>query len=344
MEAGSGAFSQDFGGDEDDPFAGSEQDFGLGEAEAARAADAALEAERGDAPLPVVDREGQRIDEPVQEPTQEQPVEDATQVAAEAAAAEVVADEAEVAAESAEAAAAVDPTPPSAPPTAPSQASEPEASASETGEGSEVYKLAEEMLRAHWQEIGQDPDTMATLATLGEQEAKGWLKKAEDALGEDPTSAAPEAGAPSAASEAPGEPAATPDPTSASSEAPGEAAGDESPAEAGDGASDDAAAPQEKEGGTKRQYKLFTPDGPGKFSEVSWHEKAGKVVEKGTAGAKKQTVVLARGQEDALSHGFAVLGAPQDGASLIAVAATYWQVKRVDPDPVQPIRQRLRIS
>lgn len=327
MEAGSGAFSQEFDGvGEDDPFAGSEQDFLPGEDEQPAAAEAAL---------PVVNREG--------EPVEQEPAEAASQVAAEQAVADVVAETTADGSPAAAQGAGVDPTPPSEQPSEPSPASEPEASASETDEGSEVYQRAETLLRAHWQEIGADPDTMATLATLGEQEAKGWLKKAEDELaaGADP-SAASEAGAPSAASEAPGEPAATPDPTSASSEAPGAEDGGESPAEAGDGAS--AEPPQEKEGGTKRQYKLFTPDGAGKFSEVAWHEKAGKVVEKGTAGAKKQTVVLARGQDDALQHGFAVMGAPQNGVSLVAVAATYWQVKHVQPDPIQPVRQRLRIS
>lgn len=109
--------------------------------------------------------------------------------------------------------------------------------------------------------------------------------------------------------------------------------------------SDTAAPPTPKAKDSRRRYVLFTPDGNGKFSEVVWHEdKSGKPVTKGTPGAKKQTVTLARGQEDALRFGHEVMGSPADGVSLVAVAATYWQVRHVKPDPIQPVKQRLKIS
>lgn len=43
---------------------------------------------------------------------------------------------------------------------------------------------AEELLREHWQEMGLDPDTMATLDTLGEGERETWLERGRDALTE----------------------------------------------------------------------------------------------------------------------------------------------------------------
>lgn len=139
-------------------------------------------------------------------------------------------------------------------------------------------------------------------------------------------------------------------PTSASSEEPGAVAGSESGAEAtaGESEGDDddgdvAAVPQEKKGGTRRPYLLFIPEGGGRFAELPWYEdKSGKLVPKGTPGAKKQTVTLARGKNQALDHGFRVLGEPDDGASLVAVAASSWSVKRVEPDE-EPVRRKLRI-
>lgn len=160
-------------------------------------------------------------------------------------------------------------------------------------------------------------------------------------------------------------------PTSASSEAPGAADGAESEAEGKDGASDEperptpaatspqaasgvsgagddadvAPPPEEKKGGTRRPYLLFVPRGKGGFDELFWYEdKNGKLVEKGSPGAKKQTVVLARAKKDALRHGYEVLGAPDGGASIAAVAQASWSLKHVEPDPIQPPRQRVKIS
>lgn len=318
---GSGAFSQgDLGGD-DDPFAGAEEDFGLSEQEreaAQRAADEQMEAENGGAvateePLPVVNREGEPVaaDAAVEE---QQPAADATQVAAEQSAA-AVAEESDPFGE--------------------------EAATTEDGSPAAAQGAGVDPTPASEQPSGTSADAPT------EQESP---EPASDAAGssaaatEDPP-AASTAGEPSAAAEEGGEPGGTePGPSSASTEALGEAAGAASAGEETAGG-DVAEPPKEKEGGTKRQYRLFTPEGNGKFAEVSWHEdKAGKVVPKGTTGAKKQTIVLARGQEDALRHGYLVLGQPSDGASLVAVAATYFQVKHVQPDEVQPVRQRLKIS
>jgi hypothetical protein len=95
---------------------------------------------------------------------------------------------------------------------------------------------------------------------------------------------------------------------------------------------------------THRRYILLTPEGNGKHAEVSWHEdKGGKMVKKGTPGAKKQSVCLARGQEEALAIGYQALGSPDAGVPLRAVAFTYWgELTHVEPDEDPPIRQRLK--
>jgi hypothetical protein len=95
---------------------------------------------------------------------------------------------------------------------------------------------------------------------------------------------------------------------------------------------------------THRQYMLFQPEGAGKWREVAWYEtKAGKMVPKGTDGAKRQKVCLARGQGDALRIGFRAVGSPEGGAKLVAVALTYFQVRHVEPNPEPPSRQKLTI-
>lgn len=47
-----------------------------------------------------------------------------------------------------------------------------------TDEESAERAKAEELLRAHWQDIGCDPDEMATLDTLAEGERETWLERA----------------------------------------------------------------------------------------------------------------------------------------------------------------------
>lgn len=97
---------------------------------------------------------------------------------------------------------------------------------------------------------------------------------------------------------------------------------------------------------THRRYVLLRADAKqGQFTQLDWFEdKNRNLVARNSAGAKRQTVVLARGTDDALKFGFAVVGSPQTGADLIAVAAAYFQVKKVEPEPPEPMKQRLRIS
>lgn len=95
---------------------------------------------------------------------------------------------------------------------------------------------------------------------------------------------------------------------------------------------------------THRRYIILTPEGSqGKHKEVSWYEnKAGEMVKKGTPGAKKQSVALARGQEDALAIGYRAMGEPDGGVPLRAVAYTYWgELVHVEPKYDAPVRQRL---
>lgn len=92
---------------------------------------------------------------------------------------------------------------------------------------------------------------------------------------------------------------------------------------------------------THRRYVLLLPEGNGKHKEVSWWEKDGKMVKKGTAGAKKQSVCLALGQEEALGVGYRAMGEPEGGVGLRAVSLTYWgDVVHVEPDD-KPVRQKL---
>lgn len=96
---------------------------------------------------------------------------------------------------------------------------------------------------------------------------------------------------------------------------------------------------------THRRYIILEATALNKFRQLDWFEdKNRNLVPRNTTGAKRQTVVLARGTEDALKFGYAVLGSPQNGADLIAVAAAYFQTKRVEPEPPEPMKQRLRIS
>lgn len=110
---------------------------------------------------------------------------------------------------------------------------------------------------------------------------------------------------------------------------------------------DGAPAPTEQKDGkgvvTHRNYLILTPDGDGVWREVHWYvDKDDKMVKKGTAGAKKQRLALCRGQEDALSIGYAALGEPDGGAKLVAIAETYFQPKHVEPEAPQPKRQKLK--
>lgn len=90
-----------------------------------------------------------------------------------------------------------------------------------------------------------------------------------------------------------------------------------------------------------RNYLLFVPDGPGKFSQLTWCEdKDGNIVEKGI----KKSSVEAREQEEALAVGWAVLGSKAAGVKLVAVAESHWQVRHVGPDKTPPKKVPLKIS
>lgn len=111
---------------------------------------------------------------------------------------------------------------------------------------------------------------------------------------------------------------------------------------------EDAPVPQEpvNEAGrpTHRRYYVFRATDTGTYEQLSWNEKDGKMVPKGTHGAKRQSVALARGTEDALKIGYAALGSPLDGVKIVAVAALHFQVRTVKPRVPEPSRARLEIS
>lgn len=50
-------------------------------------------------------------------------------------------------------------------------------------QGKEERAKAEELLRAHWKDMGLNPDEMATLEKLGESERERWLERGRAALG-----------------------------------------------------------------------------------------------------------------------------------------------------------------
>ena len=96
---------------------------------------------------------------------------------------------------------------------------------------------------------------------------------------------------------------------------------------------------------THRRYVILRHDGNSKYTQLDWYEdKQHKLVPRNTSGAKRQNVVLARGTEEALKFGYAVVDSPPKGAPLVAVAAAYFQVRHVAPEPPEPMRQKLKIT
>lgn len=169
---------------------------------------------------------------------------------------------------------------------------------------------------------------------------------AEAAAAPQPTPVVPEEG--------PGVREPEPDPTAATAPAADEsatsAAAEPAPAESGgqtesdDGEITPPAEKTDKTGRvTHRRYLILRVDGNGKYTEVTWYEKAGSIVSKGTSGAKRQKYALARGQEDALKIGYAALGAPPK-ANIVAVALSSFQPRVVEPEAPKPERARLKIS
>lgn len=95
---------------------------------------------------------------------------------------------------------------------------------------------------------------------------------------------------------------------------------------------------------THRKYLILRPIGPGQYEEVHWFEDAdGRMVPKGTKGAKRKKSAMCRGQEDALRIGYIAVGSPP-AAPLIAVAQSAFMLKTVAPEAPQPSSVRLKIS
>lgn len=105
-------------------------------------------------------------------------------------------------------------------------------------------------------------------------------------------------------------------------------------------------APKQDSGKTKkRRYYVLRVVDKGRFEQVTWYEDSkGKICDRAAKGAKPQHIVFAHGAEEALRVGYQALGAPTEGARLVAVAALHFQPKTVAPAPVQPARVRLSIS
>lgn len=149
--------------------------------------------------------------------------------------------------------------------------------------------------------------------------------------------------------EAPEQPQESPEEVAQPTEARASTDVDEEPVQQADPDDDDAAEPEEvkdKSGKTtKRRYVILRVTDTGKFEQVSWYEKDGKMLTSREPGAKRQRVLLARTTQHALEQGYIAVGQPQEGASLVAVAALHFQPKRVRPKAEErPRRVRLDIS
>lgn len=169
---------------------------------------------------------------------------------------------------------------------------------------------------------------------------------------EEESSPAPAAPAPAAAGSEPApEPEA--DPTTdgasgtASAEATGDGGGDRTTASNGstEVAPEPVEATDKRGRRVKRKYVLLRVTGPGKFEQIAWYvDKSNTMVAKGAEGARKQTVALARDTDEALKVGYVAVGRPQDGVSLIAVAQQNFQVRKIRPRPPEPSKERLEIT
>src|SRR5215831_6128666 len=176
-----------------------------------------------------------------------------------------------------------------------------------------------------------------------EQQAERQAAEASQAA--DPTQAAAQAASP-ASPETPAQPASP----EASPAVPAAAAPAESPTPASPSpasATDEGDRPpqvNEKGEVMKRPYRILTPDGAGKWKEVSWFEDAeGNMVEKGAPGARKQTQCLVRGTDEALRIGYKAMGSPAQGIKLVAIATSFFKVKNVAPEEEKVPRMRLKI-
>lgn len=199
--------------------------------------------------------------------------------------------------------------------------------------------------------VAEPMEQQAKLREIAEREAAEAAKAAAEPAPEAsvPAEAVPEAPAPVAESEPPAaEPeAAAPAPSVPEDPPAAEVSSPPSATEGGE--SEDAPPPEEpkneKGKTTHRRYYVMKVTDTGKYERVAWYEdKAGKMVAKGTAGAKRQTVALSRGTEDALKIGYIAVGSPVDGATLVAVAALHFQERRVRPKAPEPSKARLEIS
>jgi hypothetical protein len=155
---------------------------------------------------------------------------------------------------------------------------------------------------------------------------------------EQPAAPEPAPAAPPAAPEPAEEPAQT---DGSSSEQPAE--GDET--QDADEGNEPLELKDEKNRVTHRAYHVLRALTVGKFERVFFHVDAeGKIVPKGTEGAKRRSTVLARSAQDALVHGYKAVGAPADGVMLVAVPHSHFQLKPVRPKPPEPSKTRLQIG
>lgn len=300
----------------DDPFAGS--DFGELDGDDGATLDA------NEAEIPTVNADGEVIDPP---PAETDPTPASSP--ASAAGAEATPATSPAAAPSAPAApseSAQSQPSPAMPPPAPTgetnHAAAPSAPTSPAATEPKTLADAEQAVAAAVQEVDVD-DTVAAEDDLSEAQA------AQDV--------AAAANPPEAAAAAP-----------AVAEIPAAAPATEAVVEESSADPEDAAPPAEKKDKrdrvTHRRYTILQVLGPDDFKRVSWYEdKDGKMVARGN-GAKRQRIALARDGEQALAIGYAALGSPEKGVTLVAVAVSLFQPKTVQPDEPEPAKRKLKIS
>lgn len=96
---------------------------------------------------------------------------------------------------------------------------------------------------------------------------------------------------------------------------------------------------------THRRYVVLSVEGPGKFRQLEWREdNDGNMLPPGAKGGRRQSVCVARSSDEALKVGFAAMGSPDDGCTIIAVAAAYFQPKNVKPAAIVLSRTKIAIS
>jgi hypothetical protein len=110
---------------------------------------------------------------------------------------------------------------------------------------------------------------------------------------------------------------------------------------------EDAAPPEQvatKDGRvTHRRYVVLTPDRGGVFRRVYWYEKNGELCTRGTPGAKRQSLALARDADGARAIAYRALG-NEGPVDLVAVSESNFQVVTVEPDEPKPAKRKLKMT